>query len=430
MLRRAGWSISDQALSSFTNFLLAVLAARSLDPQEFGGFAIALATYLIAVGIVRAVCAEPLIVRHSVGSARSEAERVLGATLLLAVGGGLALVGAGAVFGAPVGPALLALGLSLPGLLLQEVERYWFVAEGRPAGAFVVDAVWTVTQLVGIFVLVSVTTPTVGGFVGVWGAAATFSAIVGLVAMRVVPRPGAAIGWLASSRDLWPRYLGEFASTMGAWQATLFLLGGLAGLASLGAVRGAQVLFGPLHVVFYGARLVVVPEGARADVVGRRSVVRTAVAAAAALGGITVVWTAVVVVLPDRIGTALLGDTWAAAHDIALPFGAFMTTEAVVFGASIGLRLLADARSSLRAASVAGTSLVVVVAVLASRAPLGTTVWAMVAVGALGIVVWWRALVRSAHHRSASSTQTTAEAAGEGQNAPGTGLVEDGDEVR
>ena len=36
---RAGWSIADQAVSSLTNFALAVIAARLLDAEEFGGFA-------------------------------------------------------------------------------------------------------------------------------------------------------------------------------------------------------------------------------------------------------------------------------------------------------------------------------------------------------------------------------------------------------
>jgi len=61
----AFWGLLDQALSSLTNFALTFTAARSLDPHAFGGFSLAFAAYLLALGFSRSVGSEPLVVRFS-----------------------------------------------------------------------------------------------------------------------------------------------------------------------------------------------------------------------------------------------------------------------------------------------------------------------------------------------------------------------------
>ncbi len=58
-------TLLDQGLSSGTNFLASVAAARALDARGLGVFAFAFATYLIAQGLARAACGEALIVRHA-----------------------------------------------------------------------------------------------------------------------------------------------------------------------------------------------------------------------------------------------------------------------------------------------------------------------------------------------------------------------------
>ena len=63
--RRASWSFGDQALSSLTNFALAVVVARAVTAEEFGAFGLAFSAYLLVLGLVRAVTAEPLLVRAS-----------------------------------------------------------------------------------------------------------------------------------------------------------------------------------------------------------------------------------------------------------------------------------------------------------------------------------------------------------------------------
>ena len=35
-VRRLGWGVADQGISSLSNFALGIVAAKSLDPTEFG----------------------------------------------------------------------------------------------------------------------------------------------------------------------------------------------------------------------------------------------------------------------------------------------------------------------------------------------------------------------------------------------------------
>ena len=53
--------------------------------------------------------------------------------------------------------------------------------------------------------------------------------------------------------------------------------------------------------------------------------------------------------LPFEIGQALLGDSWASARVVLIPLGLSLVFQGLSGGALVGLRVLADARSSLRA---------------------------------------------------------------------------------
>ena len=65
MMVRFGWGLADQLLSSATNFLLAVLIARTVGARDLGAFSVAYATFTFSLGAVRAIAAELLVVRHS-----------------------------------------------------------------------------------------------------------------------------------------------------------------------------------------------------------------------------------------------------------------------------------------------------------------------------------------------------------------------------
>src|SRR6266511_3328609 len=145
-LRRAGWGMADQGFSSLTNFALGVLVARSVSPQAFGAFALVFTIYTLLLGFCRALATEPLLVRFTAAPDRwpSGVSSAAGMAALIGVFAGSGCLIVGSIFGGFIGYGLIGLGLTLPGLLVQDSWRYAFFAEGRADKAFVNDVVWAI----------------------------------------------------------------------------------------------------------------------------------------------------------------------------------------------------------------------------------------------------------------------------------------------
>lgn len=56
------WAVTDQALFAGTNFLVNILLARRLSPEEYGAFALAYSVFLFLAGLHSAVLTEPMMV--------------------------------------------------------------------------------------------------------------------------------------------------------------------------------------------------------------------------------------------------------------------------------------------------------------------------------------------------------------------------------
>ena len=127
VVRRFGWAVADQLLSSGTNFLLGVLVARTVGVRDLGAFSVAYATFTFSLGGVRSVASELLVIRHGALSAhewRNGIKRSTGTALLAGIVIGAGSLIAGAILGGAVGAVLAILGVSLPFLLVQDVSRY------------------------------------------------------------------------------------------------------------------------------------------------------------------------------------------------------------------------------------------------------------------------------------------------------------------
>lgn len=399
--------MADQAVSSVTNLVVSLLAARALDPDDFGAFALAMSFYFMAAAAIRSVVGDVLVVRYShaddtagpepaadPGSAglgeadRATARRSSGVAFGAgAVGSAVALLSA-LVVGGPVVGVLVALAVLLPLLMVQDTVRYLFVARGQPERAFAVDVLWGVLQLAAVLVVLAGQAQA-WSVVAAWGGAGAVAGIVGMLWATAVPSPAGVVGWLGEHRDLWPRYLVEYGAGLIAWQVVLVGVGGIAGLAAVGALRAVQVLFGPLHVLNTGARLVAVAEGRRRQgeeaMAARRLVGRVR----DLLAGVALVWTGVLFLMPDGVGEALLGENWEGASDVIVPFGIFMATQGVLAAASIGLRVLVAPREALRVALVAAGLLVVPGLAAAFGGGPPAIAWALAAGGTIGSALWW-----------------------------------------
>ena len=406
-VRRLGWGIADQAVSSLTNFTLLVVVAGAVGRSSFGALGIAFAAYAVAIGLGRALAGEPLTVRHSVPGGRdtrAPSSAALGVAGCVGIASGALLVVIGLGTGGVLGRALVPLGVMLPGLVLQDTWRFVFMAAGRPRAACANDALWAVVQCAGLAGIALAGAVTVPAAVLAWGVGANVAALVAARASGVRPNFRRARAWLRDERDLWPRFASEFVALTGSWQVALIGLGAVAGLDTVGSLRAAQVLVGPLNVAFLSVPLVAVPESARLWRAARGTPFQHAALVGGALAACAVVWGVVMALIPSGVGRDLLGATWPGARSALVPVVVVMAGVGATLGALCGLRVLAAARDSMWARGVGAT--LVVLAVVAGGAASGVTgaAWGWAGAAWAGAGVWWARLRALERRRARDAT--------------------------
>jgi O-antigen/teichoic acid export membrane protein len=394
-VRRLGWGLADQALSSLTNFALAVLVARQVSTAGLGAFGLAFTTYTITLGATRALCAEPLTVRFSAISEaewRKGAAAATGMALVAGVLAGILCIAASLFFHGTLGPSLLVLGLSMPGLIVQDSWRSAFFANLRGSYAFANDLVWAIAQVALVAAVLVVGARSAPAFILAWAGAANVGAVFGIVQSGFVPRPDRARWWLYQQRDLGPRYMIEFIARNAAQSGAMYATAGFAGLSAAGALRGAQVALGPLNILNMGITSPAIAESVR---ISRRSP-RRMLRAVTILGVVLVVafslWGVAMYLLPDSIGEALLKRSWHPAHDVILPYTAVMAASGMLTAATVGLRAMAAAKRSMRSRLITG---VLSVSLGTAGAATYGAVGAAIGLAAglwIGGIQWWKQL--------------------------------------
>lgn len=391
--QRFGWGMADQAMCSISNAAVSFYIARELGATKFGAFSLAYVTYAFALTASRGLATDPMLVRFS-GTNLTTWRRVTAQTTGTALMTGLitgscALVAAVILHGEPR-LAFLALGLTLPSLLLQDSWRYSFFALGRGSQAFLNDTIWTLTLVPPLLILRVMHSNSVFWLMAAWGIAATVAACIGPLQARVLPRPSLAWTWESKHRDLGFRYMMENTANSGAGQLRIYGLGALAGLAAVGYVQAAGLLMGPFQVIFFGMSLVTVPEAARILRHSPRHLWLYCVAVGTGLAILALAWGGLVLVaLPRGLGVVLLKSLWRPASGLVIPYMISMMGFCIIAGASAGLHALGVAKRSLRA--MIATSVIYLVLSLAGAyfdGALGTVRGAALATW-LGALVWW-----------------------------------------
>lgn len=395
-LRRLGWGVADQGMSSLSNFLLGIFVARSFGASDFGAFTLAFVTYSVVLNAARGLATDPFVVRFS-GVAdsrwRTAAAAATGTALATGAVAGLLCVLAGLLLPHPLGTGFVALGFGLPGLALQDSWRFAFFAAGRGSSAFVNDLAWTVLLVSTLALLKAGSMGSSTSCLLAFGGTATLAALLGAVQSRILPRPDRALGWLRTHHGLSFRYLLENLSLSGSSQLRAFVVAAVTSLAVVGYVRASEILMGPFLVLLMGISQVAVPEATR--VVARDPArLRTfcfrlgaALALAAAGWGVVLM-----VVFPLGPGRALLHELWAPASHLIPAVTLTVVAASFVTAANAGLRALGAARRSLRSQLVTSAlylTLGSVGAVLGGA--LGTSL-GVTAAQSIGMLVGWRQL--------------------------------------
>lgn len=402
-VRRLGWGVADQAMSSIANFLLGVFVAKSLGAVSLGAFSLAFLTYTVVLNASRGLSTDPLIVRFSGppdARWRGAVSKATGTALVVGIVSGGACILGGLVLVRTVQPAevglgLIALGAGLPGLMLQDSWRFAFFSCSKGVKSFTNDTVWTVLMVSGVVSLHVSDHLTVGLAMGVFGGSATLAAIFGLLQAKILPRPGLSRAWLSHTRQLGVRYLVDNVSASGAAQLRAFVLGAVAGLAAVGHVRAAEMVVGPFLVVLAGVAQVAVPEARRAAQRGSRALARFCLGLGASLALTSAAWgLTIMLLLPLGLGELLLGSVWEPAYALTPGVVATVTVACFSIGAASGIRALGQAHRSLVAQLVATSMYLVGGCGGAVLWGAMGAVWGAALARTVGVGVWWLQLRR------------------------------------
>jgi O-antigen/teichoic acid export membrane protein len=393
-VRRLGWGVADQAMSSVSNFAIVAYAAHTVGAAAFGAFSLAYITWQVSISASRGVATDPLLVRYSgvdLQTWRRAVGSCTGTGAVVGMVAGACVLVAAAVLSGTAKFAFLAVGLAMPALLLQDSWRFSFFAAGRGGQAFLNDLIWSVALIPALVLLRAARAQSVFWLILAWGAAAAVAAAAGLLQARVVPRPSDAKRWLSQHRDLGYRYMAENVANTGSSQVRASVLGLIVGLAAVGYLQAVTTLVGPVVVLSMGMSMIGIPEAAR---ILRRSPQRLLLFCLLVSGGLAVAalaWGAVLLVaLPRGLGTLVLGSIWRPTYPLVVPFVlALVGICAAWVGPIIGLHALGAARRSLRAmlfASVASLPCSLVGALFGGI--LGA-VWGLAISMWLGTLLWW-----------------------------------------
>lgn len=159
-LTKGFWAVSDQGLFATSNFVLNVLLARWLTPEDYGAFGLAFAIFLLIGSLHTAVLTEPLLV-FGPGKYKDRLSEYLGAVLygyvgvailgslvLSIVSLALAFLGLGSL-----SVVMLTLALTGPFILLLWLLRRACYARFQPHLATSGGAIYMVLMLAGAYLL-------------------------------------------------------------------------------------------------------------------------------------------------------------------------------------------------------------------------------------------------------------------------------------
>ena len=373
-----------------TNLVLTVVVAASVSPSEFGAFSVLLIVYTLSLGTIEGLIAEVFTVVYSVGGreARRQAMRAAsGCAVAIGLIGSVATLGVAHTVSGPISTALPPFALILPALYLQDVWRFAFFALGRPSAALVNDLTWAFIQFTTLVLLRTSHHGTLQNFVLAWGAGAIGGALLGMVQVRLLPRPWLALSWVRRHWSLGGRFAGEFSMLFGSAQIVFVFLGVTAGLAELGALRAGQVIFAPLQGLLNAVRLSVTSLAVEARVRGRLALRAFVLRLGGGLGIVAVVCAISALVVPTSVGRALLGDSWPGAHRVLLPLGVMNALLALSIAPLTALRASCAARRSFRGRMLSATSTLFCGGIAALTGSSVTVAWGLAIAASVGLAL-------------------------------------------
>jgi hypothetical protein len=401
------WGLFDQFLSSATNLVGSIVAAQRLTKAGFGAWSVGFSLSVVMLGISRALAADPLTIRYS-GSTpseqRLEISKVFAVPIVGGLGVGLPLAGAGLLMSSTLGGVLAVVGFSLPFLLFQDCCRLVMFMQRRASSAAMNDLVWLVATVAALGFLSSHHSP--AWLIELcWTCGAALAAGFGW--WQIDLRPSLSPGsWIRKHADLCVPFSIDFLLITGVTYVVVFGLAAFRGVENTASFRGAQVLMGPIFVLWAGIANQAAPLFARRAAGSVSGLVRLSIKLSVGLAVPAVCWLALLLLVPDRFGRGVLGATWISARVLLPSVGLTYVMTVAAAGPFLALRAQGDASIALRvrgfvAPLILGFGLVGAFSGGAVGAALGLLI-----ANTIGLPMWWRAFLKANHSRRENAKQS------------------------
>jgi O-antigen/teichoic acid export membrane protein len=387
--RSFAWSGADQVLSSLSNVIIAIAIARAGGAAGLGRFSVAFACYLIVLGFNRQLVAEPLLSLrwHPTSPNKPHESPALGASILYLAVASLVVLGIGVATGRV---EFVVLAPLLPGVCVQDVERYIAFRRQQQRLPAALDGLWVVFSAVFCYWVLRSGSPAVA--IAAWGLAGGISAVFGAIRLRLVPaRPSVSIRWWRREA----RRLGGFltlasiAYTVGG-QGVLLGIAATIGVEALGQLRTAQILLGPAGLSTTAFSFFILPRLIRreGEITTRNSGLMSIAAATIAVSAC-----GASIVIAPMVSRLVFGQATAVALILLIPLSVQLVFEAAASGFSLPLQVK-QRGAGIAAARLASVAVGVPSVVwAASVGGIVFAVWALAGqagVYLLALVVGWR----------------------------------------
>ena len=338
--RTFAWGFVAQSLSSATSLSLTLMSGRLLGPAGLGVIFIGFSSYLVVLGLLRALVVDPMIASSSGQGARERAGvdrfafTVVG---FLACIGSAALLGIGSIESTDLLRGLLLFGPWIVPALVEDFLRSVLFRDGKEHVAAVLEALWLATFLCLVPVVRWIRTD--WAVVGSWGVGALVAAVVGLTIVRLRPQlPSATLRWWRVSVSSLGRWLlGASVISIVSSYGAVMLLALVLGATELGALRAVLSAMTPLSLIIPAISLPGLPALARASTRSGLEARKLAWQLGMAAGLIAVGYVLVFGLAPGLL-ELLFGDEFAGYASLVWPLGLGQATAALAIGFVILLK--------------------------------------------------------------------------------------------
>lgn len=149
-------SILDQGLFSGTNFLINILLARWLSPEEYGAFSVTFSIYLFFASVLNALTLEPMLIFGSsryLHNINSYLKKILQSHIVLSIIISGFLIFISLFLKGSLKQTFISATFGLPFLLVIWYYRRAFYIKSNIANSVILSTIYFLASLIGIFIL-------------------------------------------------------------------------------------------------------------------------------------------------------------------------------------------------------------------------------------------------------------------------------------